>query len=57
MKIFYWIEESGLKCSLIKPPILNDTSYDSDFQYFLKLEDNEPLTLENIAKNLKTGQI
>ena len=56
IKIFYWVEQSGLKFSLLNPPILDEQSYDSDFYYFLKA-DNLQITDENVSKQLLTGLI
>jgi hypothetical protein len=52
-KLFYWVEQSGLRYSVLQPPILNEDSYDSDFCYFIKLVDDELITPENIESALK----
>jgi hypothetical protein len=52
IKIFYWVEQSGLKYSVLNPPILNEDSYDSDFCYFIKLHENEVVTIENIESTM-----
>jgi len=56
IKIFYWVEQNGLKFSLLNPPILDDSSYDSDFFFFLKMH-NTTITEDNISKSMLTGLI
>ena len=37
-KLFFWVEEDGMKFTNTEPPKLNSESYDTDFEYFVKVD-------------------
>ena len=37
-KLFFWVEEDGMKYTNTEPPKLNSESYDTDFEYFIKVD-------------------
>lgn len=38
VKLFFWVTEGGvLQFTFSEPPILNEHSYDQDFEYFVKV--------------------
>jgi len=39
-KIFFWVEEDGMKFSFVEPPTFTTESFDGDFQFFIKTEEN-----------------
>ena len=44
------MEEDGMKFNFSEPPILNEHSFDQDFEFFVKVLENpdEKITNENI---------
>jgi hypothetical protein len=58
-KMFFWVEEAGLKASENDPPILDEFSYDMDFAYFIKfpLSQDEQVSEENVSELIADGVV
>ena len=58
-KLFFWVEEDGLRVSENEPPMLDESSYDMDFAYFVKvpLADNEFVDEDNVLELVADGVV
>lgn len=58
-KVFFWVEEDGLRMSQNDPPVLSESSFDMDFAYFLKfpLSEGESITEDNISDMIADGVV
>lgn len=38
--MFFWVEKDGLKLNYVDPPVLSEESYDPDFGFFIKFQND-----------------